>query len=75
MARLPFDIAEFPMLSICAYPGCATILLGHGHCLAHELPVEETEPIALLARGIAGEDDSCLTHDAARPVAPAQHAR
>jgi len=36
MAPLPFNLAEFPMLNTCTQPGCSTILLGTGRCLAHE---------------------------------------
>jgi len=46
MGRLPFDIAEFPMLNVCAHPGCNSILLGEGPCAAHDRPEEARRPAA-----------------------------
>ena len=55
MGRAVLDISDFPMLSVCEYPGCSTILLGHGRCLAHDRSSE-----AGLGRGAVHGDENRL---------------
>ena len=46
MPRLPFDIADFPMLNVCVHAGCNAILLGEGPCQAHDRPQDASRPDA-----------------------------
>jgi hypothetical protein len=46
MPRLPFDIADFPMLNVCVHPGCNAILLGEGPCQAHDGLKDTSRPDA-----------------------------
>jgi hypothetical protein len=36
MAKQLIDVVDFPMLSVCVHPGCRTVLLGRGRCIAHD---------------------------------------
>jgi hypothetical protein len=61
MALLPFDVAEFPMLTVCVHPGCKTILLGEGSCVAHDVPRDDRAPVAVDDRNGKRPDRTLLS--------------